>query len=189
MDNNQLVIILFGLLYFSFIVYTRRKGNFEEFSVAGRNLGVFLIFASISATYIGPAMTLGLSRAGFSGGLFLCFIASITGVGLILMALFLAPKIRSKFINSYSIGDVLGGPKSHNHKSVKITVGLICLWHLASITIAMSYAGGELINNIFGFDKTLSIAIITSLVVIYSFFGGIRATIQTDAIQLIHFFQ
>ena len=51
----------------------------------------------------------------------------------------------------------------------------------------MSYAGGELINNVFGFSKLWSIIVMTSIVIIYSYFGGIRATIQTDAIQFIHF--
>ncbi|MCB0517662.1 MAG: sodium:solute symporter family protein [Lewinellaceae bacterium] len=187
MDNNQIIIILFGVLYFGFIIYTRRKGDFEEFSVAGRSLGTFLIFATLSASYIGPASTLGLSRDGFNNGLFLCFIAVFSGVAMVLNALFLAPKIREKFTDSCSIGDVMGGPRSHNHKAVRIAVGIVSAWFMAAITIAMSYAGGELVNNVFGFPKMASIAVITVIVIVYSSFGGIRATIQTDAFQFICF--
>ncbi|MEZ4959349.1 MAG: sodium:solute symporter family protein [Saprospiraceae bacterium] len=187
MDNNQIIIILFGVLYFGFIIYTRRKGDFEEFSVAGRSLGTFLIFATLSASYIGPASTLGLSRDGFNNGLFLCFIAVFSGVAMVLNALFLAPKIRAKFTDSCSIGDVMGGPRSHNHKAVRIAVGIVSAWFMAAITIAMSYAGGELVNNVFGFPKMASIAVITVIVIVYSSFGGIRATIQTDAFQFINF--
>lgn len=57
----------------------------------------------------------------------------------------------------------------------------------AAICVAMSYAGGELINNVFGFGKLPSIIVATSIVTAYSCFGGIRATIQTDAFQFIHF--
>jgi len=187
MDINQIIIILFALIYFGFILYTRRKGDFEEFSVAGRSLGTFLIFASISASFIGPAMTLGLSREGFSNGLFLMFIACLTGVAMMITAFTFAPRIRRKFTNSYSIGDVVGGGNSHNHPSIKISVGIISVILMGAVTIAMAYAGGELVNNIFGFPKQISIAIITVIVVIYSTFGGIRATIQTDAFQLINF--
>lgn len=187
MNNNQIIIILFGALYFVFIIYTRRKGDFEEFSVAGRSLGTFLIFATLSASYIGPASTLGLSRDGFSNGLFLCFIAIFSGIAMVLNAFFIAPKIRAKFTDSNSIGDVLGGPRSHNHKAVRITVGIVSTAMMSGITIAMSYAGGELVNNIFGFPKTVSIAVITVIVIIYSSFGGIRATIQTDVFQFINF--
>lgn len=51
----------------------------------------------------------------------------------------------------------------------------------------MSYAGGELISNVFGFSKTWSIIVVTTIVTLYSFLGGIRATIQTDSIQFVHF--
>lgn len=187
MDTNQIVIILFALLYFGFIIYTRQKGDFAEFSVAGRSLGVFLIFASISASFIGPAMTMGLSRNGFTNGLFLIFIASLTGVSMMISAFVFAPRIREKFTDSYSIGDVIGGKKSHNHYSVKILVGIISAFGMVAVTTAMAYAGGELINNIFGFSKMISIVVITVIVVIYSTFGGIRATIQTDAFQLVNF--
>lgn len=187
MDINQIIIILFALIYFGFILYTRRKGDFEEFSVAGRSLGTFLIFASISASFIGPAMTLGLSREGFSNGLFLIFIGCLSGVAMMISAFTFAPRIRRKFTDSYSIGDVIGGSNSHNHPLVKFSVGIISVILTTAITIAMAYAGGELVNNIFGFPKQISITIITIIVIIYSVFGGIRATIQTDAFQLINF--
>ena len=110
MGNNQIIIVLFGILYFAFIIYTRRKGDFEEYSVANRGLGSFVIFASICASYLGPGWTLGLTRNGFNNGMFMAFIAPIMGIAIILFALFLAPKIRRKFTNSYSIGDIVGGP-------------------------------------------------------------------------------
>ena len=77
MSNTQIVIILFGLMYLTLVLYTRRKGDFEEFSVASRGLGVFLIFASMSASYLGPAFTLGLTREGYSDGLFLFIIGAL----------------------------------------------------------------------------------------------------------------
>ncbi|MEJ2005841.1 MAG: hypothetical protein P8X57_12985, partial [Cyclobacteriaceae bacterium] len=71
MDTSRLVVILFAILYFAFIIFTRKKGNFEEFAVAGRSLGFFFIFSSICASYIGPGWTLGLTREGFSSGMFM----------------------------------------------------------------------------------------------------------------------
>ena len=187
MSSQQLIVLLFGCLYFLFIFYSRRKGDFEDFSVAGRKLGVFLIFASLSASIIGPFMTMGLSREGYNTGFLLSGIATLNGVVLFFVAFFIAPKIRKKFTDSYSIGDVIGGPKSHNHPIIRLASGVISFWMMASICIAMSYAGGELINNVFGFPKRLSIVIISSIVMAYSFFGGIRASIQTDAFQFICF--
>jgi SSS family solute:Na+ symporter len=187
MTVTQVIIILFGLLYFGVVVYTRKKGNFEEFSVAGRSMGTFLIFSSLCATYVGPGWTLGLVREGFSSGLFSLVIAPTAGIGIILVAIFLVPTIRTKFSDSFSIGDIVGGANSHNHRVVQIMAGIINVLILSSVVVAMSYAGGELINNVFGFSKVVSIAIMTAMVTLYSLYGGIRASIQTDAIQFIHF--
>lgn len=187
MGNNQIIIILFGLLYFGFILYTRRKGDFDEYSVAGRGLGSFAIFASICASYLGPGWTMGLTREGFNNGMFMAYIAPVMGIAMIFVAIFLTPKIRKKFTNSYSIGDIVGGERSHNHPVVITMSGIMVLLSLSALVVAMSYAGGELINNVFGFSKFWSIVIITLVVMMYSLFGGIRATIQTDVIQFLHF--
>ena len=187
MNSSQWVILIFGLLYFSFILFTRKKGNFEEYSVAGRGLGFFLIFSSLCASFIGPGWTMGLVREGFSAGMFLAYMLPFSGLGLVLVGIILVPKIRDKFNDIYSIGDLVGGTKSHNHKLVRLVTGIFSLLFFGSITVAMSYAGGELVNNVFGFSKTWSIIIVTTIVMCYSYFGGIRATIQTDSIQFVHF--
>ncbi len=187
MDPNQLIILLFIFIYFGFILYTRRKGDFEEYAVAGRSLGVFLIFASICATTIGPASTLGFSRAGFTQGGTIAFFAIFAGLATLMIAFLIVPKTRAKFSTSKSMGDIVGGKHSHNHPSIQLVVGLIGMSMMSAVTIAMAYAGGELVNNVFGFSKTISIAVITIIVIIYASFGGIRATIQTDAFQFIIF--
>ncbi|MEL6143689.1 MAG: hypothetical protein AAFU67_18970, partial [Bacteroidota bacterium] len=56
-----------------------------------------------------------------------------------------------------------------------------------AVAIIMSYAGGELVNHVFGLPKFWSILVITVIVTAYSSFGGVRATIQTDAFQFINF--
>ena len=96
MDNNQLIIVLFGVLYFLLIVFTRRKGNFEEFSVAKRSIGILLTFSSICATYIGAAMTLGLTRDAYTNGNFLWFIAAPGGLAMLICAMDLFDGIHRK---------------------------------------------------------------------------------------------
>lgn len=187
MNTNQLIILLFGVAYFAYILYTRRRTNFEEYTVASRSMGSFFLFASISASYIGPASTLGISREAFNTGWFLLWVAPASGFALIVIGYVVAPVVRQRFSDSYSIGDIVGGPKSHNHWGVRLSVGVASVLLMSAIGIVMSYAGGELINNVFGFSKVWSITIMTTIVVLYATFGGIRATIQTDAFQFITF--
>ncbi len=187
MSSNQIIIILFGCLYFGFILYTRRKGDFKEFSVAGKSLGTFMIFVSLAATFVGPGFTMGFVRQGFKEGILYAALASFAGVVISFVGIVLGPRIRKRFVEGVSVGDVIGGRHSHNHKLVRLLTGFINFWFLTAACIAMSYAGGELVTNVFGFSKQGSIFVITSVVILYSYFGGIRATIQTDALQFFHF--
>lgn len=187
MNSSQWIVLIFGLMYFGFILFSRKKGNFEEFAVANRSLGFFLIFSSICALYIGPGWTMGLVREGFTKSMFMGLLIPVSGIGMVIVGVLLVPRIRNKFQDIYSIGDLVGGEKSHNHKLVRLATGIFSLLFFGAVTVAMSYAGGELISNVFGFSKSWSIAIITIVVILYSYFGGIRATIQTDSVQFIHF--
>ncbi|MEL6357267.1 MAG: hypothetical protein AAFQ37_10095 [Bacteroidota bacterium] len=187
MTTDQLLILLFGIIYFVFIFYTRRKGDFTEFSVAGRSLGPFLIFASLSAAFIGPGLTMGLSRDGFSHGRLSWYVAAVGGLGMVATGWWVVPKLRAKFTDSFSIGDIVGGPKSHNHWLVQLAVGAVSIYLTVAVAIIMSYAGGELVNHVLGLPKFWSILVITVIVTAYSSFGGVRATIQTDAFQFINF--
>ena len=187
MSSDQIIIVIFAFLYFGFILYTRRKGDFKEFSVAGKSLGTFMIFVSLAATFIGPGFTMGFVRQGFKEGILYATLTAFTAVVMCIAGVVIGPRIRKRFVDGVSIGDVIGGPHSHNHKFVRLLTGFINFWFLTAACIAMSYAGGELVNNVFGFSKQLSILGITFIVILYSFFGGVRATIQTDTLQLIHF--
>ena len=135
MDFTQVLILVFAIFYIGFIIYTRKGGNFKEFSVANRNIGGFLVFATICATYIGPAMTLGFSRDGASNGYSLILLSCISTLGLFLGGWIFAARIREKFSDAYSIGDVIAHKSTHNHPAVKVTVGFFSLLMLGSIFI------------------------------------------------------
>lgn len=187
MNINLTVVILASIGYFFFIIYTRKSNTFEGYSVANRSVGFFLLFASLSANFIGGGFTLGLTQQGFSSGYFYLLIASAYGLGKIIEGLILAPKLRSKFTDAQSIGDVVAGHKGHNNKILQFLVGFISLGLLVGLSVVMSKAGGEILNNLLGIPKLVGTIIITTIVTGYSVFGGLKSTILTDTVQFILF--
>jgi len=187
MSGEQIVVIIFGCLYFIFVLYTRKKTNFSEYAVAGRSLGSFLIFASLSATQIGPGNTMAVTREGFNQGMYYYLV--IGGVGLqgLITSFFFAKQIFNKFPTALSSGDVIAGENSHNSKIIKLMIGILTFSLFTAISIIMSKAGGYLLNHLFGWPEFIAVIVVTLIIVSYSFFGGIRATILTDAFQLAHF--
>lgn len=187
MSASQIVVVLFALAYLGFLLSTRRRVSFGEFAVAARGIGPALAFSSLAATFVGPAMTMGLVRAGSKVGLLYIPCAALAAINLLLISRFLAARLRQRYENARSIGDIASSDHAGSSKRVRLAVGLTGLALTAAISIVMSKAGGELFNYLFGLDRIVATIAITALVTLYSTFGGIRATIQTDAFQFVCF--
>jgi len=184
---NFIVIILASLGYIIFILKTRKSNNFTGYSVAGRSIGFMLLFASMTANYIGPGMTLGLTSNGFSSGYFYLFIAGFYGLGKIFEAIIFAPKIRKKFTNAFTLGDIIGGKESHNSKIVQIIAGLISFGLVVGLCTVMAAKAGDILNTFLGVPNIIGTSIVTILVMSYSIFGGIKSSMQTDFLQFCMF--
>jgi SSS family solute:Na+ symporter len=187
MNVDLSVAIIAAIGYFIFIVYTRKSNTFEGYSVANRSVGFFILFASLSANFIGGGFTLGLTQKGFSSGYFYLLIASAYGIGKIIEGIVLAPKIRSKFTDAQSIGDVVAGYKGHNNKTLQFLVGFISFGLLTGLSVVMSKAGGEILNNFLGIPKLAGTIAITVIVTGYSVFGGLKSTMLADTVQFVSF--
>ncbi|MBK8735299.1 MAG: sodium:solute symporter family protein [Saprospiraceae bacterium] len=184
---QNIIITIFILGYIMFIYKTRKSSNFESYSVADRSIGFFLVFASMCANYIGPGMTMGLTNEGFNNGYFPFFLVGFYGLGKIFEGYVFAPIIRNKFTNSYTLGDIIGGPNSHNNKIVKFVAGIISFGLVVGFCVIMSKAGGDILNSFLGIDQFLGTVIVTTLVMSYSIFGGIKSSMQTDLLQFCMF--
>jgi solute:Na+ symporter, SSS family len=187
MNINILIAGFTFLVYAIFIFKTRKSNTFESYSVADRSIGFFLIFASMCANYIGPGMTMGLTNEGFNNGYFPFFLVGFYGLGKIFEGYVFAPAIRNKFSTSFTLGDIIGGQSSHNHKLVKFVAGLISFGLVIGFCIIMSKAGGDILNSFLGINPFIGTVIVTTLVMSYSIFGGIKSSMQSDLLQFCMF--
>ena len=187
MNIDLIVTVIFGIIFLSFSIWIRNVKTIESFSVSSKNIGIFFLFTSISATFIGPGYSLSFVKEGFSTGYLFLFIAIAYAIQTIIIGIFIAPKIREKFTDSYSIGDIIGGKKSHNNLYVHIVAGVIAFSLTVGFSIVMAKAGGEILNNFLGIPSWQGIIILTFIVTAYTYFGGIKATIYTDTVQFILF--
>ncbi|HRG26897.1 MAG TPA: sodium:solute symporter family protein [Chitinophagales bacterium] len=182
-----IVAIIAMLFYITFIFVTRRNNTFSSYSVAERKIGFWLLFASMSANYIGPGMTIGLADKGASTGYFTFAVAIFYGIGKMFEGHFFAPAIRKKFNNAYTLGDIIGGVNSHNSNIVRFIAGLISFGLVVGLTTVMAKAAGDILYAFLGVPKIIGTVIITTIVMGYSVFGGIKSSMQTDLIQFILF--
>lgn len=179
--------IFFGFVYLVLAYFLRRTSTFESFAVADRSMGNFLIFTSLSATIVGPGFSLGIVSEGYKSGFLYAMLASAYGIQMILVGIFIAPKIRTKFLHAYSLGDIVGGEFSHNKKIIQVSSGIVSFLICAGVTGVLINAGGNIFNVFLGIPKASGALIMTVVVIIYEYYGGIRASVLTDLIQFILF--
>jgi len=173
------IAIYFGLIGI-FAFYTRRTKSFAEFSVARHSIPATMIFASMCASYIGPGFAVGMTSKGYVSGYLFYFMAMAFVVQTILVGIFIAPRLSSRFRDCHTIGDVMArcyGPVAHLLAGI-VSVGL-CIGFCA----IMAKIGGSMLHAITGWDLMLCIALITGATALYTMTGGIRASIATDALQ------
>ncbi len=183
---NQFIIGLFIIVYITFIVLSRKTHSFIEYSVAGRKVGSFLVFSSLAASMIGPAYTMGIVKESYSQGLYYYLSIGLVGFNYLIMTVF-AKKIYWKFPDAITAGDMISGPSGHNSRIVKLVIGCLTFVHMTLICIMLTKSIGVVLLTVFEWPENVSIPITIGIVTAYSYFGGIRATIQTDAAQFVIF--
>src|SRR5438874_5842228 len=90
-----LIIILYSLAQIALGIWVaRRVQGSRDFFVAGRSLGPGLLFATFLAANIGGGSTIGATSLGYRDGLAGWWWAGSAGIGSIILALWVGPRIR-----------------------------------------------------------------------------------------------
>src|SRR5690606_22496684 len=98
----------------------RKVHSLSQFSVAGRGYGRCVVFATLSASYIGGGFTMGNAAKVYEIGIM--NIIAIWGFSLkeILVSVYLAPRMK-QFPNAISAGDITGEAYG---KPIKVLTGV-----------------------------------------------------------------
>ncbi len=159
----------------------RHVKSIEEFSVAGRSFSYLVIFATLSASFIGGGFSMGNSEKVFLFGLVNIF--ALWGFSLkeILVAQFIAPQIK-RYDAPITVGDIMG---HHYGKGAKVVTGIFSVILCSGILGAQVGAMGYIFNIFLGLDQMYGIIIGLGIVIAYSTIGGMRAIVYTDILQFI----
>ena len=157
----------------------RRQHSLDEYAVAARSFGPFVIFATMSASFIGGGFSTGNAEKVFLFGV--ANIVGLWGFSLkeILVALYVAPKM-DRFPTAISVGDIIATAYG---KVGRVITGLCALFLCAGIVGAQVSAIGIVFEVFYGLERTWGILIGCSIVILYTTFGGMRAVVTTDLFQ------
>ncbi len=173
------VVVAYAAVLTFVAVRARAAREFEEFSLAKRALPLALVFGSLAATYVGPGFSIGFVGRGFKSGFLFLGIGLAYSVQNILVGLLVAPRLRG-LKNCHTLGDAIG--QKYDRKC-QILAGIISVCVCTFFAAVMAHAGKVVLNDIFSLPGWSSVIIVVGITAIYTTFGGLRASVITDAFQ------
>ncbi|MFP2996608.1 sodium:solute symporter [Spongiivirga sp. MCCC 1A20706] len=177
--------IVLGIYFLALVgvavwVILQKNKNTEDYFLAGRNVGWFVIGASIFASNIGSEHVVGLAGTGFESGTPMAHYELHAWIVLLLGWLFLPFYIRSGAFTMPEFLEKRFDSRSRWFLSVFSLVGYVIT--KVSVTI---YAGGIVVSELLGvsfWGGAIGIVIFTG---IYTIIGGMKAVIYTETLQTV----
>lgn len=161
-------------------VMTRKQQTTEDYFLAGRNIGWFVVGASIFASNIGSEHVVGLAGAGAGGKIPMLIYELHAWLVITLGWVFLPFYIRS---GVFTMPEFL---ERRFNSSTRWFLSLFSLiaYVLTKISVTV-YAGGIVISSILQIDFWFGALMTVILTGIYTILGGMRAVVYTEALQTV----
>ena len=175
------IIIYFAILAgIAVWVIRNKKENTEDYFLAGRNVGWFVVGASIFASNIGSEHVVGLAGAGASDKLPLLIYEVHAWIVLILGWVFLPFYQRA---GVFTMPEFLEKRFDSRMRWI-LSVFSIIAYVLTKISVTI-YAGGVVVSALLGIDFWTGAIATVILTGFYTVLGGMRAVVYTETLQAI----
>jgi SSS family solute:Na+ symporter len=181
----QLTIIVLYMVVMVVIGIVSRKPaqDADGFFVASRRGSTLWITGSLVATIIGGSATVGVAGLGFSRGLTGAWWLLVGSIGLVVLGLFLARRVRRFAV--YTLPEL--AEKQYDRRvGLAASVLIVIAW--LGVIAGQIVATGKILSALGIGDPALWMVIFTAVVVFYTALGGQYADIRTDLVQAVLIF-
>lgn len=185
-NTGAIIIVicyLVGMLVIGAIVGKLKIKNSEDYMVAGRRMGLFMVAFSLSANNIGGGSTTGLAGKAFGAwGMSAIWYVLAASIAMIPLAFF-APKIRKTL--AVTIPEVIGRRFGKSSSIFSAILNIIALFCLTSSQVA---ASGSVVSALTGIPMNVCLILAGIVIILYTTLGGMIADQISDLVQFIIIF-
>ena len=175
-------LILYFIVIIGMTVFIKKPQNKSDYIAGGHDVGTISTALSISATWIwAPALFVSGEQSytnGYSGLLWFL----VPNIVCLLLFIPFAIRLRKKMPYGFTLSQLMNDTYGTKVKNIYVTQ--LSLLSLLS-TIVQLVAGGKIISIMTGIPFWITTVILGGVALIYSLNKGIRASIFTDAIQML----
>ncbi len=182
LDISIIAIYFFIIFLVAWLVTKREKSslNSEDYFLGGRDLHWFLIGASLFASNIGSEHLIGLAGSGAAGGVAVAQFEILACFILLLLGWF--------FVPFYLKSGVITMPEfleQRYSKSARLYLSVISVIAYVLTKISITIFAGALVFETIGVEFWHGAFIVVVATGVYTIFGGLKAVIYTDTIQMV----
>jgi len=176
-------VIIISLIFVFLGLYNSKKyKGINNYLTANRNIGLFSLTTSLTASALGAWILFGPASAATWGG-----IGAIIGYSLgtafpMFFLIYLGKKIRKEFPKGSSLIEFM---RKKFGKSLFKLILLMTIFYMFIFLCAEVTAVAVLINYISGTELWITALIVLVSTLVYTLYGGLRASIFTDNIQMV----
>ena len=182
-STSLILLITISLIFVILGLYNSNKyQGLNNYLTANRNIGVFSLTTSLTASALGAWILFGPASAATWGG-----IGAVIGYSLgtafpMFFLIYLGKKIRKELPRGSSLIEFM---RKKFGKSLFKLILLLTIFYMFIFLCAEVTAVAVLINYISGTELWVTALIVLISTLIYTLYGGLRASIFTDNIQMI----
>lgn len=172
-------VLVFGVAFWATQIDISAQESSANYFLAGRNVGWFIIGASLFASNIGSEHLVGLAGTGAASGVAVGQFEIMASLILLLLGWVFVPfYLRSGVFTMPEFLEKRYGPTARWYLAIISIIGYVLT--KISVTIA---AGGIVFEALMGLDFWTGAFVVVVATGIYTVFGGLRAVLYTDMLQ------
>ena len=178
------VLAIYFMIIFGVAIWAgrqeRKGGESEDFFLAGRNVGWFVIGASLFASNIGSEHLIGLAGTGAASGVPVAQFEIIAGLVLLLLGWLFVPFYVASGV--FTMPEFLERRYSQGSRTYLAIIS-VAGYILTKISVTVM-AGGLVFETLMGIDFWTGATVVVVATAIYTVWGGLRAVLYTDMVQM-----
>ena len=181
-SSLTLLIVISSIFVILGIYHSRKFQGINNYLTANRNIGLFSLTTSLVASALGAWILFGPASASTWGGMG-AVIGYALGTGFpMIFLIYLGKKIRQEFPKGSSLIEFM---RKKFGKSLFKLILLMTIFYMFIFLCAEVTAVAVLINYISGTELWITALIVILSTLTYTLYGGLRASIFTDNIQML----
>ncbi|HEY7750885.1 MAG TPA: sodium/solute symporter, partial [Ignavibacteriaceae bacterium] len=173
-------IIVFLVAFWSSLTKKRKSENSSDYFLAGRNVGWFIIGASLFASNIGSEHLVGLAGTGAASGVAVGQFEVLASLILLILGWLFVPFYLKSGV--FTMPEFLEKRYSSGARWYLAVIS-IAGYVLTKISVTIA-AGGIVFESLMGIEFWTGALFVVIITGIYTVLGGLRAVLYTDMVQM-----